>query len=331
MGGRSGLLLLASAALLLCASCAAAPPPEVPAASSGTGAFPVTIPHEYGSTTLTERPKRIVTVGLTDQDAVLALGVVPVATREWLTPGYPGGIGPWAADRLGGAPPPVVLEGGEDIPFERIAAQQPDLILALYSGLSEGEYRLLSGLAPTIAQPARHPDHGIPWQELTRTTGAALGEPAEADRLVAEVENRIAEVRRDHPEFTRATGVLATTYDGYFVYGRQDPRSRVLAELGFTLPAELDGVVGDQFGANLSRERADLLNTDALVWFVPDGGAALRADPVYTRLPVSREGRALVIDESGDYGNAFSFVSVLSIPYLLDRLVPDLARALDAR
>lgn len=41
------------------------------------------------------------TVGLTGQDAVLALGAVPVGTTGWLG-GYPGAIGPWAKDKAAG-------------------------------------------------------------------------------------------------------------------------------------------------------------------------------------------------------------------------------------
>lgn len=37
-----------------------------------------TIDHKYGSTEISGIPKRVVTVGFSDQDAVLALGLVPV-------------------------------------------------------------------------------------------------------------------------------------------------------------------------------------------------------------------------------------------------------------
>jgi iron-siderophore transport system substrate-binding protein len=42
----------------------------------------VTIEHKFGSTTITKKPKRIVTVGWNDQDFALPLGEVPVSTRE---------------------------------------------------------------------------------------------------------------------------------------------------------------------------------------------------------------------------------------------------------
>ncbi|MGH8908546.1 MAG: hypothetical protein ACRD0K_19125 [Egibacteraceae bacterium] len=39
-----------------------------------TGGFPVTIDHKYGSAEVTAEPSRVVTVGVTEQDPVLALG-----------------------------------------------------------------------------------------------------------------------------------------------------------------------------------------------------------------------------------------------------------------
>src|SRR5689334_5724694 len=81
---------------------------EAPATEAAASAYPVTIEHKYGSTTITEFPQRIVLVGLTEQDALLALGVVPVATREWYGE-RPGAIFEWAQDLLGDAEVPVVL------------------------------------------------------------------------------------------------------------------------------------------------------------------------------------------------------------------------------
>ncbi|GAA2070478.1 iron-siderophore ABC transporter substrate-binding protein [Actinomadura alba] len=304
---------------------------SAPAASGGT-AFPVTVQHKYGSTTITKEPKRIVTVGLTDQDALLALGVVPVGATEF-DGGYPGAIGPWAQDRRGGAALPEVLKDtGGGPPLEKVAALKPDLILSLYAGTTKNTYTTLSKIAPTVAQPKEYADYGIPWQELTKTAGLAIGKREQAEKVVADLEARLAKERKDQPEFKGRTGLLATPYDGHFVYGAQDPRSRVLASLGFTIPADLDKVIGAKFGANISRERVDLLDTDAIVWIVPDVKAdrsKLHADRLYGALEVAEQEREVFLDEKSSYGHAVSFASVLSIPYVLDRLVPQLAKAVD--
>src|SRR4051794_18919196 len=78
------------------------------ATKTDEGAFPVTINHKYGSTTIKSEPKRVVVAGLREQDALLALGVVPVATTEWYNK-HPGAIFPWAKDALGNAKVPTVL------------------------------------------------------------------------------------------------------------------------------------------------------------------------------------------------------------------------------
>src|SRR4051794_30906065 len=122
------------------------------AASGEPGAFPVTIAHKYGSTTLETEPERVVVVGLREQDALLALGVVPVATTEWFGK-HPGAIFPWAKPALGSAAIPAVLDSTDGIQIEKVAAQRPDLILGIYSGMTKKEYDQLSKIAPVVAQP----------------------------------------------------------------------------------------------------------------------------------------------------------------------------------
>ncbi|MFK0286701.1 iron-siderophore ABC transporter substrate-binding protein [Streptomyces sp. NPDC090499] len=304
------------------------------AKASSAGAFPVSIAHKFGSTTIKSEPKRIVTVGLTDQDAVLALGKVPVGTTEWLG-GYKGAIGPWAQDKLGSSPAPTVLKDtGTGPQVEKIAALRPDLILAVYSGLTKAQYESLSKFAPVVAQPKQYNDYGVPWQQQTEEIGQALGKADEAKTLVSGVEARFAAAKKANPEFTGATAVMATPYEGTFVYGSEDPRSRLLSDLGFSLPKDLDKVIGDQFGANISKERFDLLDQDVDVWIVPDTTSAvtkLHSDKVYADLNVVKQGREVFVKETSDYGNAVSLSTVLSIPYVLDRLVPQLAEAVDGK
>ncbi|WTW94824.1 iron-siderophore ABC transporter substrate-binding protein [Streptomycetaceae bacterium NBC_01309] len=340
----SAVLVLATAA---CGSdsdsdadnAAGAAPGGASAASQGANgnpaaapAYPVTLDHKYGSTTVKGEPKRVVTVGLTDQDALLALGVVPVGTTEWIE-GFPGNVGPWAKDKVGSKELPKVLKDpGTGPDFENIAKLQPDLILGLYSGLTEDQYKTLSKIAPTVAQPKGYNDFGIPWQELTKSVGKVLGKSAEADALVKGVEDKFAQAAAAHPEFKDRTALMATVYEGQFVFGSQDPRSRILTSLGFKLPPDLDSVIGDQFGANISPERADLLDRDVMVWTVANVDAdrgSLHANKLYSDQNVVKQGREVYILETSDYGSATAFVSPLSLPYVLDRLVPQLVAAVD--
>lgn len=291
----------------------------------------VTIEHKYGSTTVPETPTRVVTVGLVEQDALLALGVVPVGTTEWYGE-QPGALWPWAQAELEtlGGELPTVVGGPSGVDFEAVLALEPDLILALYSGITQEEYAQLSAIAPTVAQPTEYVDYGVPWQELTRTAGQAVGRSDAAEAVVADVEAQLAGVQDAHPEFVGATAAVAAPFEGVYVYGPEDARGRLLADLGFTLPEELGAVTEGSFGGNLSAERLDLLDVDVLVWLNVAAGEGPLTNPLYGSLRVSREGREVFLDSFTDpLGAATSFVTPLSLPFLLEGLVPRLASAID--
>jgi iron complex transport system substrate-binding protein len=331
---RRSALASAAGLVLLLGACAGADD-RAPAASGSNAAaesaFPVTIDHKFGHTTIKSAPERIVVVGLVEQDALLSVGVVPVGTTEWFGE-QPGAIWPWASGKLAGAAKPAVLTNTDGIQFEKVAALRPDLILGLYSGLTDQDYRTLSKIAPTVAQPPGAVDFGASWQDVTRIVGQAVGRAAQADQVIGDVQAKIAATRTAHPEFAGRTALMATTYEGYYVYGPQDARGRLLTDLGFRLPDGLAAVTGKDFGANLSRERTDMLDTDVLIWLIDDYAkdrAKVQADPLYAKLKVKSQGRDIYLENKELEGAATSFVTPLSLPYLLDKLAPQLAAAVD--
>ncbi len=163
--------------------------------------------------------------------------------------------------------------------------------------------------------------------------GAALDREERADELVSEVEGRLERVREEHPEFEGATGVVALTGEGgnYYPYGPQDARGRFLESLGFELPAEVADLAGDSFFATISGEQLSLVDVDALIWIVnsPAERETLEGEPLYAQLDVAREGRDLFLEFSELLAGALSFSTVLSLPFLLDELVPQLSAAVD--
>ena len=48
--------------------------------------FPVTLEHRFGTATIERPPQRVVTIGYSDHDAVLALGVPVAGIRYWYGP-----------------------------------------------------------------------------------------------------------------------------------------------------------------------------------------------------------------------------------------------------
>jgi iron complex transport system substrate-binding protein len=302
-------------------------------AETTAGAFPVTIGHKYGETTIDRRPERVVTVGLTDHDSVLALGVVPVGVTEWFGD-HPSATWAWAEDELGDGKAEVVGTASE-IGFEKVAAARPDVILALYSSITESDFQKLSQIAPTVAQPKQYVDYGVPWFEQTLVVGEVLGESAKAEAVVDDVERRLADAKAQHPEFEGATGMVAVPYEGTIsVYAPEDVRGRFMSSLGFVQPPEIADIAGDDFSADLSEEQIDLLDVEALVWIVNDvetDPPKFEEQPIYANLAVHKEGREVFVGNLDEIGGALSFQSVLSLPFLVDELVPQLAEAVKGR
>lgn len=315
------------------------------------GAFPVTIEHKYGSTTVEDEPERVVAVGLTDIDPLLALDVTPVGFIDWYEdPKYPEGIWPWAEVALSGPNPrgtsgsgprgtdgtadaevDLMPRNSDEFLFERIAALKPDLIIGQYTGMTEQEYDLMSEIAPTVAQSGDHADFTMPWQDMTRVIGQAVGRPGRADELIQGVEEAFARVRADHPEFDGAQAIFAERFESGKSYprGAEEPRVRLLTELGFEIPAEISELAG-QYGADLSDERMDLLDTaEVLVWnlYEDKWREDLDSNEVYQGLDVVAEGRDVFMPDV--LGGALTWSSVLSLPYALEKVAPLLSAALD--
>lgn len=291
-----------------------------------------TIEHKYGSTEISGRPERVVTVGLTDQDPVLALGVKPVGIKQWYGD-YPNAVWPWAQDELGDAQPEVLP--ATELNFEQISTLNPDLILGQNSALTQEDYDTLSEIAPTIAQPGDYVDFGVPWQEQTRKTGRALDREDRAESLVSDVEDRFTQAREEHPEFEGALGIVVGVVkkgDSYAPapYAPQDVRGRFMSALGFEQPPEIRELAGDAFFTEISREKLDLLdNADVVIWVETDSGfGPVKEDQLYQRLDIAQENRDVFLEDKVLNG-AFSFATVLSLPLVLDELVPKIAAAVD--
>lgn len=306
---------------------------SLPAAAqdAASSAFPVTIEHKFGSTTITETPERVIALGYTDQDPLLGLGVTPIAVRYWYGDA-PNAIFPWAQDEASGAAPEVLNMPFGSLNYEAILALQPDLIIAVGAGITQEEYDLLSQIAPTVAQTGDYIDFGMPWQEATRMIGTAVGKSAEAEALIERVDGLFAAAREAYPQFTGQTVAVAYNWGEARTYGyytAQDSRGRFFTDLGFVVPDELVEIAGEQFYADLSTERIDLLDQDLLVFlalqFAEGGREAIENDPLISGLDAVREGRVVYIP--AEYDDALQFSTVLSLEYALEGILPELVQA----
>ncbi|WP_210530468.1 iron-siderophore ABC transporter substrate-binding protein [Rubellimicrobium arenae] len=288
--------------------------------------FPQTFEHRFGTTVVEAEPHRIVSLDYGGQDDLLALGIVPVAQRYWYGDD-PLGTWPWAQEALGDASFEM-LTG--DLNIEQIAALDPDLILATYSGITADQYALLSQIAPVVAAESAYGDFTTPWNARIRAMARAVGKSEEAEAKVRAIEERLASIAADHPEWKELTATVAVHWNGTpGAYRSNDPRAQLLGAMGFVTPAAVDAGGGmDAFYATFSAEDPSPLDADALIWL--DDGTTLPgivAMPLRSTLRAHREGREIYADEV--LAGALSFASLLSLPYAIDRLVPMLEAAAD--
>ncbi|WP_027008336.1 iron-siderophore ABC transporter substrate-binding protein [Conexibacter woesei] len=298
------------------------------AAGAAGGQYPLKVTDAFGTVAIDSAPKRIVTYGYTDADPMLALGAVPVGLLQWI-PQWKRGVGVWAEPALKGATPE--LYAGSEIDFEGVAKSRPDLILAVTYSFRKSDYEKLSKIAPVVTTPAGYPDWGTPWQVATKQLGAALGRPEQAKQLVADAEAEFTRAKSDHPHFAgKDVLIVAPDTNGKMaVFAPTDTRGRFATSLGFSQPAAIEKLTGRSFYADISEERYDLLDVDALLVMTDDAkaGAALERSPQFQALKVVKEGRAIVTNDL-ELNMAISSSTVLSIPYALDRVVPQLDAAL---
>lgn len=198
--------------------------------------------------------------------------------------------------------------------------------------MDDNQYQTLSRIAPTVAPPAGYPEWGAPWQEYTRLAGQALGRPERAEEHIAGIDDRLAEARTAHPEFQGRAVVVAEHMEAgqTFVRSPNDQRSQLVTALGFTIPAEIGQLAGDQDGASISDEQMGLLDRDVLLWntgFNPSARSEIEAAPLYAGLGVVRAGRSVFVEDPL-VSAAWSWGTVLSLPSVIDALVEQLSAAL---
>jgi iron complex transport system substrate-binding protein len=327
-------LLLALAALVALAGCGSS---DDPGATPGTsaavdGSFPARVEHKFGTTTVPSKPRRIVVVGLTEQDTVLALGYKPIATTEWYGE-QPYAVWPWARAALGDSKP-TVLHNSDGFEFEKIAALRPDLILGVNSGMKRGDYEKLSKLAPTVAAGKGSTDYFSPWDEQVELISQALGVPEKGRALVERIEADYAKVAAAHPEFRGKTATFSQNgfYSGVIYVYPAGLNTDFLTMLGFEINPKLTPLAenpGEQVG--ISEERMDVLDADVIVFATekPADVAALKKVPTFEKLAAVAQHRAVYTD--GTLAGALYFISPLSLPYVLDRLTPQLEAAVEGR
>jgi len=295
--------------------------------------FPVSITSALGTATIKSKPKRVVTIGWGSQDAALALGVTPVGMQDFSSDsGSKDGILPWDKPKLHGAKPALIDAKTNEVPYEQIAGLHPDVILAVYSGLTAQQYARLSTIAPTVAYPDK--PWITSWQDQIKLVGQALGKSSEAAALISKTDSLIANAAKEHPEFKGKTiafgsGTQAGSFNFYY---DDDARVELLKQLGFTPSPGVSrlGTGGSEnsFAKVVSLELLPSVKTDVLVAWYLDAATrkSIEESALFQRLPYVKDDAYVPITDP-PLVYATSAVNVLSLPWMLDKYLPLLSQA----
>jgi iron complex transport system substrate-binding protein len=319
--GRRTVLVTATAVLVtlvaLVSACSA--PAEDDSSSSSATYTPVTIDHEYGSTTIDKRPERVVTL-LTNWTDTLAALDIPI-TAEFKEQGYagPNNTFEWTPEHTSEV---KVVPSVAALDISELAAYKPDLILAGYVG-DQKNYDRLSAVAPTI--PVMQKGATVDtWEDVASTTGKIFGKESEADDLIKQTDAKIATFKSDHPNSVGKTFTFAQfqpTGQIGAINSTKDSAAGLLAQLGFVLNPKLAAEhKGSATRSPISPERVDLLDSDLLVaWSLGD-------DSVYQRVPGWDNLTAVkddtVVYLTNDNAPAFGVPSAPSVDYVIGLLNP---------
>ncbi|WP_322409228.1 iron-siderophore ABC transporter substrate-binding protein [Microbacterium invictum] len=304
-----GAGLVFTLSLAGCAGSAATGSTADDAAASADGAFPVTISHAFGETTISEQPERVAAVAWGNHEVPLALGIVPVGMSKATWGDDDGdGVLPWVEDQLEelGAETPVLFDETDGIDFEAVADTQPDVILAAYSGLTQEDYDTLSKIAPVVAYP--EVAWGTSYEEMIEMNSAALGRADEGAALIEDLHAQVDEALAAHPDL--AEGKVLFSYldpadlSQIGFYTALDTRPGFLASLGMPLPTTVEEMSADteEFYLSVSAEEADrFADVDVFVTYGDADGALvseLQADPLLSQIPAIANGNIAVLENS---------------------------------
>ena len=199
--------------------------------------------------------------------------------------------------------------------------------------MSQEAYTELSKIAPTIANSGVYGSEFYePWPTQTVIVGQAVGREAQAQKLVDDLTQRFAEVAVAHPKWDGTTaGFVEAPYDdGSVIAWPEGLGTGFLTDLGFTIPKSFAKFVDDQVAqAQIPAKDTGVLNdAEVLVWAtdVAGDGADIQQDKVLGKLDAVKEGRSVYTGD--ELASAIYFSTILSLPYVLDRLVPELEKVL---
>lgn len=293
--------------------------------TGGEGSAAGSVDDAFGSVDIA-KAERVVALSVSDADAALAAGIVPVAMTE--APVEP--VMPWtkdAIDELSGEDPELFTWSTEDtIPFEDIAAWEPDLILATGTIIGEDTYDQLGEIAPTLTTAEE--GKADSWQTQTERITTVVDEKAEGEKAIETAQTAIDDAAKSHPDLKDKSFLVSLFHSPDEVgvlYDKDAATVQFFSELGLTLDPVAEKIAAGDVPSSLSLEKLDVLeSSDVLVGYFPETQLwdKYQKVPTFTSLP-SVEGGHLYRPSDEEWRGLRS-VSALALPEIVDPIAKKL-------
>ncbi|SOD61702.1 iron complex transport system substrate-binding protein [Streptomyces zhaozhouensis] len=335
---RLALAAVATSAALVLGGCSSSDDDDSAGSSSGDGegggAFPVTIESALGDAEIDEQPERVVTLGQGSAETAIALGHTPVGIESYEWGSDDTGYLPWIHEAVTerGDELPTQFAGGENIDFDAILELEPDVILAPWSGITQDQFDILNDIAPTVAYPDL--PWSTNWDQQIELVATALGQPDEAETLIGDIRDQLAEAAASRPEYEGVTfSYIYTSGPGTLgVFLPEEQRVEMVSSLGLTVDPvaetfeELEGTDSAMIGLENADQLAD---SDLVFTFYTDEETRteIEGQPLYAAIPAVERG-GIVSSDDNPFVTASSIINPLTVPWSIDRYLPLIDEAL---
>ncbi|WP_448857695.1 iron-siderophore ABC transporter substrate-binding protein [Corynebacterium propinquum] len=287
-----------------------------------------TIEHALGVAEIEGTPERVVTLGQGSTETTLALGVVPIAVESYEWGADESGYLPWVNEELEEMgvkddEKPELITGAEELSAEEIAALEPDLILAPWSGLTQEQYDQISEIAPTVAYEEE--PWVITWEEQINTVAEALGKGDQAQDLIDGINQQFDDAKEESYGEHTFSFIYNSGVGNYGIFLPTEQRVQFVSKLGLQVDPAVeefrDSVVAGTDSATVSAENLDKLNDSDLIFtFYSDEASRkeLHQDPAYSSIAAIAQG-AEVAPTDQSFVTGSSMINPLTVPWTIER------------
>lgn len=285
--------------------------------------------HALGETEVPANPGRIVAVtGQMDLDALLALGLQPVAAGANFESDT--AVNPWSQDRM--ADDVEVFKFRTEINVEQVATFEPDLIVG-HIGWMEPVYDQVREVAPTVVVPYEGgvEGKGAMWREPLSIVARAVGREKRGEEVLSGIDAKMDDARERLAGLGNLTVSIFSAGEGYQAFFNQlSYPGYVVEQVGLSRPEaqrEVRRGTDDPTTVEFSNERLDLLEADVIFGFSWDSDEFMdefESQPLFQSLGAVESGNYVRIS-GGEY-NYWYYPTVFTPPLMLDSLLGYLER-----